>query len=54
MVKKKLFMSLAALGLVVAVGAGTGLGLAGTFDSGDSSPLRVARPATKSTPGLGA
>ena len=50
--KKKLLISLVALGLVAAVGTGTGLGLAGTFDSDDSSPAKVARPATTSTPPL--
>ena len=43
--KTKLIISLVALGLVAAVGTGTGLGLAGTFDSDDSSPAKVERPA---------
>ena len=48
LVKKKLFISLVALGLVGIVGAIAGLGLAGAFDLDDSSPARVTRPATTS------
>jgi len=52
MEKKKLLISLVSLGLVGIVGAVAGLGLAGAFDSDDSSPARVERPATTSTPHL--
>ena len=52
MAKKKLLVSLVALGLVGTLAAVAGLGLAGAFDSDDSSPSGVARPATTSTPPL--
>ncbi len=48
LVKTKVILSLVALGLVGIGGAVAGLGLAGAFDSDDSSPARVARPATTS------
>ena len=50
--KTKIIISLVALGLVGTLAAVAGLGLAGAFDSDDSSPARVARPATTSIPPL--
>ncbi len=48
LVRKRLFISLVALGLVGIGGAVAGLGLAGAFDSDDSSPARVVRLAITS------
>ena len=48
LVKKKLLLSLVALGLMGIGGAVAGLGLAGAFDSDDSSAAKVTRSATTS------
>ena len=48
--KKNLFISLAALGLVAAAAIAGGLGLAGAFDSDNTSPTSVQRPSPSPTP----
>ena len=48
--KKNLFISLAALGLVAAAAIAGSLGLAGAFDSDNTSPTSVQRPSPSPTP----
>ena len=48
--KQNLTVSLIALGIVAVVGGITGLGLAGAFGSGETSPQGVRGPAVTPTP----